>query len=172
MRKSAEQVQLSRNPRARSDGLIVRKLDEEVLVYDRERDRATCLNAFAAEVWQRCDGATAPAKIATTLGETADKAVDERAVWLALDQLSRSRLLDSDVRIPAAMLGGASRRELLRNLGIGAAAAVPAVVTIMVPTVADAQSCFPDGSGCAIDNQCCSFNCNAGVCGPGLLRQR
>jgi hypothetical protein len=170
MRKSAGPIDSAKNPRARSEGLIVRKLDAEVLVYDRESARATCLNAFAAAVWQRCDGTADAAKIARVLGEDRAEPVDARAVWLALDQLSRSHLLDESIGIPAATLGGTSRRELLRTLGIGAAAAVPAVTTIVVPTAADAQSCFPDGFACVINEQCCSLNCNSGACGPQLGR--
>jgi hypothetical protein len=158
------------NPRARSEGLIVRKLDDEVLVYDRKRERAICLNAFAAEVWERCDGRTSPPALARALTDAQADPVDERAVWLALDQLSRSHLLEEAVPLPPAVLAGTSRRELFRTLGIGAAAAVPAVTSILVPNVADAQSCFPDGFGCVINEQCCSFNCNSGACGPGLGR--
>ena len=155
-------------PRARSEGLIVRKLDGEVLVYDRDGDRATCLNPFAAEVWERCDGRTTPAALARAVAASRSDAVDERAVRLALDQLSRARLLEAGSSSPSSARHGASRRELLRTLGVGAAVAVPMVTSIVVPRMADAQSCFPDGAGCAGDSQCCSFNCNDGVCGPAL----
>jgi hypothetical protein len=155
-------------PRARTDGLIVRKLDGETLVYDRDGDRATCLNLFAAEVWERCDGQATPAELARAVAASRSDVVDERAVWLALDQLSRARLLEPGSGSTSSAHPGVNRRDLLRTLGVGAAAAVPMVTSIVVPRMADAQSCFADGAGCVLDSQCCSFNCNGGVCGPPL----
>jgi hypothetical protein len=155
-------------PQARTEGLIVRKLDGEVLVYDRDGDRATCLNAFAAEVWGRCDGQTSPAALARAVAESQSQVVDERAVRLALDQLSRAHLLEAGGGSPPSAQHGTSRRELLRALGVGTAFAVPMVTSIVVPRMADALSCFPDGAGCVTDGDCCSFNCNDGICGPQL----
>ncbi|MBV9278705.1 MAG: hypothetical protein JOZ41_01360, partial [Chloroflexi bacterium] len=43
-------------PRARKNGLIVRELEDEVLVYDLERHRAHCLNRAAGLVWKHADG--------------------------------------------------------------------------------------------------------------------
>jgi hypothetical protein len=68
---------------------------------------------------------------------------------------------------------GLSRRDALRRValvGAGAAAAAPLVKSIVAPTPAQAGTtpCFPDGTGCSIDAQCCSNNCNGGVCGPPL----
>ncbi len=64
-------------PCARTEGLVVRKLDGEVLVYDRDRDRAIYLNAVAAEVWERCDGHSSPAAMARAVGKSRSDAVDE-----------------------------------------------------------------------------------------------
>ena len=74
-------------PKAKTERLIVREIDGETLVYDRGRDTASCLNEFAARVWRECDGETSVAAIAAALGE------DERAVWLALHQLTKAQLL-------------------------------------------------------------------------------
>jgi hypothetical protein len=70
-------------PKAKPDRLIVREIDGETLVYDRSRDAASCLNEFAAKVWRECDGETSVSEIAAALGE------HERAVWLALHQLTK-----------------------------------------------------------------------------------
>ena len=141
-------------PSARRDGLIVRDLADETLVYDRDCDVAICLNAFAAEVWRHCDGKTSVADIALSIGAESAQVVDERAVWLALDQLSRKHLLQQSVKLPAAVLGGNSRREMFRAIGIGSMVAVASVV---VPTAAAHASCVPSGSGpCNITTNCCS----------------
>jgi hypothetical protein len=164
--KSSLSAATRTKPRARTDGLIVRRLDGEVLVYDRDRDRATCLNTFAADVWERCDGRTSPAALAHGVAKSPSDAVDERAIWLALDQLSRAHLLETGVSIPASVLNGTNRRELLRTLGLGVAIGVPMVTSILVPRVADAASCRPVGGPCAANADCCSFNCSSGLCQP------
>lgn len=151
-------------PRARTEGLIVCELDEEMLVHDRGADRASCLNAFAAEVWERCDGEATPAEIAAAMAAARGAPVDPRAVWLALDQLSRSGLLEAAVPLPASVLQGTSRREVLRTLGLGAAAFVPAVTSIAVPPAAAQVSPLPNGSPCRSGMDCASGFCSSGVC--------
>ncbi|HEX8686306.1 MAG TPA: PqqD family protein, partial [Pyrinomonadaceae bacterium] len=54
-------------PRARAEGVVVREVAEEVLVYDLDTHRAVCLNATAAAVWRLCDGRRAPADIRRAL---------------------------------------------------------------------------------------------------------
>jgi Coenzyme PQQ synthesis protein D (PqqD) len=61
-------------PKAKTERLIVKEIDDETLVYEVSRHAATCLNEFAAKVWRRCDGTTSVADIADALGE------DERDV--------------------------------------------------------------------------------------------
>src|ERR1700716_498634 len=92
-------------PIARKQGLVIQELPDEVLVYDLERDRAHCLNETAAFVWQRCDGRNSTAQIARTLGDRLNCEVDEKIVWLALDQLGRSHLLESQPATPPPVMG-------------------------------------------------------------------
>ena len=134
-------------PKAKTERLIVTQIDGETLVYDRARDAATCLNEFAAKIWRRCDGATSVADIADALGE------DERAVWLALHQLNKSKLLVEEIALPADMRTGKTRREIAGQLGLGAA--VAAVSSIVMTTAAHA-SCLPIGSVCTSTSQCCA----------------
>jgi hypothetical protein len=99
-------------PKAKTERLIVREIDGETLVYDRGRDAASCLNEFAARVWRECDGETSVAAIAAALGE------DERAVWLALHQLTKAQLLTEAIAFPPDMSAAKSRREIA-GLGVG-----------------------------------------------------
>ena len=62
-------------PRARTDGLVINELTDEVLVYDLKRDKAHCLNAAAASVWKQCDGRTTVAEIARRLSEPGAQSV-------------------------------------------------------------------------------------------------
>jgi len=153
-------------PRARKDDLVVKEMPDEVLVYDLTRDKAHCLNRTAALVWSYCDGRTSVAKIAGRLGKELNSNVDERVVWLALNQLSKNHLLEESI-VPPALMAGINRRELIRALGVAAVVAVPVVTSIVAPTPAQAQSCLPDGSACPDALPCCpGTTCTAGTCTP------
>ena len=118
-------------PRRRDKELLVRPLSDETLVYDLTRDKAHCLNPAAAAVWQHCDGRTSVPQLAAILRRECDIAADEDLVWLALRQLQKARLLQERLQPPSDRQR-TSRRELIRRLG--AAAAVPLVMTILAPT--------------------------------------
>jgi hypothetical protein len=136
-------------PKAKTERLIVREIDSETLVYDRGRDAASCLSEFAARVWRECDGETSVAAIAAALGE------DERAVWLALHQLTKAQLLTDAIAFPPDMGPAKSRREIGGQLGLGAAAFVTSIVA---PMPAQAASCLGLNTPCM-----------TGVCCPPLV---
>jgi len=145
-------------PRQRKQGLIIKRLPDEVLVYDQDRDRAHCLNQSAAAVWEQCDGQTTAAEIARSIQKQTGATVGEEVVWLALEQLGRDHLLEESVHWPAS-LPAMTRREAVRRIGIGAAVALPLVTSIIAPTPAQAATCLPSGANCTSDTQCCSGNC-------------
>ncbi|HMF55158.1 MAG TPA: PqqD family peptide modification chaperone [Pyrinomonadaceae bacterium] len=156
-------------PFARKDGLVVRELPDEVLVYDLERDKAHCLNQTAAMVWKHCDGQTSVPEMAQLLQKELNAQVDEKFVWFALDQLSKDHLLEERVTMPAAIItSGMNRRQMMRALGIAAVVAVPVVTSIVAPTPAQAATCFAGGTPCTSGAQCCSGSCvgSPGVCAP------
>ena len=143
-------------PKAKTERLIVTEIDGETLVYDRARDAASCLNGLAAKVWWQCDGETSVAGIAAALGE------DERAVWLALHQLTKSQLLTEAIALPPEMTTAKSRREIAGRLGLGAAAFVASIV---VPTAAHASCIQPNMACVLLTNTCCFGTCTiGGVC--------
>jgi hypothetical protein len=152
---------LTAKPVARKRGLVIQELPDEVLVYDLDRDRAHCLNPTAAFVWQRCNGKNTTAQIARTLGQQFDCAVDEKIVWLALDQLGKNHLLDRQPAPPPSLMG-MNRRAMVRALGIAAIVAIPVVTSIVAPTPAQAATCSAAGAACTISAECCSGICNAG----------
>ena len=126
-------------PKPKTERLIVREIDGETLVYDRSRHAASCLNEFAARVWRACDGETSVAAIAAALSE------DERAVWLALHQLTKAELLTEAIAFPPDISAAKSRREIGARLGLGAAALVTSIVA---PMAAQAASCRTRGQTC------------------------
>ena len=151
------------NPLARKEGLVIQTLPDETLVYDLERDVAHCLNRSASVVWEHCDGQTTTGQIARAVALEIDEAIDERFVWLALDQLRRNNLLAEMPDRPSNM-NGINRRTALRALGLSAAVAVPVVASIIAPTPAQAATCLGGGAACTSPAQCCSFVCNSNVC--------
>lgn len=142
-------------PQARTSGLIIEELPDEVLVYDSERDNAMCLNHTAASVWKHCDGQTSPASLARLVEKEFRTTGGDEVVALALEQLEKSHLLTEK---SVAHLSGISRRDLVRRVGI-AAALVPVITLIIVPSAKAGATCRADGSACGVDADCCSNNC-------------
>jgi hypothetical protein len=159
------------HPAARTSGLVVKTVGEEVLVYDVETHRAHSVNRVAAAVWRRCDGTRDAARIASEIQEDGVAPVTDEAVRYALAELWQARLLASPVAH-----AGITRRQLLRR--VGTVAALPLVASIVVPTAAQAQSVqlcpvgtpnagdpgLPNGAPCNVDVDCCSDICTNGVC--------
>ena len=138
-------------PAARSEGLLVESLGDELLVYDAERDRAHSLNAVAATVWELSDGDRSAGQLAEAATSKLGEPVSEDAIWRALSQLDERGLLAGE--LPRRMSGPEfSRRTALARAGlIGASAAfaAPLVKSIVLPTTAQAQaSCVPQGGDC------------------------
>ena len=145
-------------PRARQSELVTRELAGEVLVYDRNSDKAHCLNPTAALVWAHCDGQTTIAEMAQLLAGEMKTPVADEVVWFALTQLEKSSLLQTPWP-RQAKTEQISRRALVKRLGIAAAVTVPLVTSIVAPTAAAAASCLPVSAPCSANAQCCSNNC-------------
>jgi len=136
-----------KHPRARLNDLVVKQVDDEVIVYDRVDHRAICLNAVTAAVWHLCDGDTEIALMTDRLHERGFEEAADEVVLLALDQLKRAKLLEAAGENSTTRRSNVSRRRLLRELGIGAAA-VPALSVTTVPTAAQTMSCLHGGAPC------------------------
>ncbi len=135
-------------PLASNDGLLVRELAGELVVYDLGRHQAHCLNRTAALVFEQCDGRSSVAEIASRLQAELGGLADESLVWQALEQLDGARLLSHlPVRRPAPE--SFSRRDVVRRMGLGLAVVLPAVSSILVPTPAEAAVTCVAGSQCS-----------------------
>ena len=148
-------------PLARKDGLVVRELAEETLVYDEKNRKYHCLNRSVGLVWQNCDGRRTPIEISVELGRRLGCAVDDRLVWLALRQLDKFDLLQSNVALPEA-LHGLSRRDLMR-VAIPTMLAVPAIISIVAPNAAAAASAITSGN-CNKRHPTDTGGCGGGPC--------
>jgi hypothetical protein len=160
-------------PKARKEKLIIKELADETLVYDRENDRAHCLNSTAARVWQHCDGQSSVSEIAESLAKQTETKVDDTIVWLALDQLQKFNLLEEAPTAPEH-LARMNRRQLVRKVGL-ATLALPVIISIASPTPAQTASqcacapanCRPVGCPCTNPSQCVNHpgsQCSAGIC--------
>ena len=148
---------------------IVRELGDEFVIYDRESDKAHCLNRTAADVWQLCDGKRTVADIARLLQKNSEAAAAEQAVSVTLRKLERAGLLQG--RMPLSVKSSVlSRREVVRRTGIAAAAfALPVVTSMLVPAPAEAASCVPCGNLCILGGRPCCPGCTCSIVGINLI---
>lgn len=125
-------------PKARTTGLIVQDVLDEVLVYDQERFQAHCLNQAAGAIWRACDGVSDAATIAARVGAALGAEVSDEMVWHALYQLDEFSLLDMGAE-PVATMAPVTRRQLMTTLTrIGMA--LPLVMAVAAPAAAQSQS--------------------------------
>jgi hypothetical protein len=138
-------------PLARTKNLLITQVGEEVIVYDRERDTAHCLNAMAARVWHYCDGQNTVEDIAKLLEEdlevSADEDVDWRGlVWLTLEELQRFYLIQEYLSQPISSVvqsageSRVSRRKMIKTAtlvgGFAIGSMFPLVKSIVAPSPA------------------------------------
>jgi hypothetical protein len=137
------------------DGLVIRELDDETLVYDTERDEAHCLNQTAALVWKHCDGKTTAREAVQSLQSTLGVPVDTDIIWLAVKQLQRFHLVEGSQKSPSV-----SRRALVLKYA-PAALALPVIMSITAPTPAATASCATLGQSCVSLPCCAGLICNS-----------
>jgi len=161
-------------PLARTESLVIKEVEDEVLVYDLARDQAHCLNSSSATIWRLCNGKRSVAGLTAALeAETGTKS-EAGVIWLGLEELRRSHLLQEAVW-PEQMMSnkGMSRRDAVRRIGIGAAIALPIVMSITAPTAVQAAvSCGAKCKPCSTGSECCSGVCidTPSGCNPGTRR--
>ena len=155
------------NPIARSNGLVVQEMPDEVLVYDMDSNKAHCLNETAAFVWKSCDGTNSVADIVREFETNVGGRVSEDFVWLAIDQLRENGLMSAGTE---SRFAGQSRREVLKKIGLASMVALPVIASLVTP-----QSALASGSCGCINPPACltqpgcpnTANCNpAGICAP------
>lgn len=158
MKSKAGQIK----PQARKEGLVIQRVEEEVLVYDQDRHKAHCLNQTAAAVWKHCDGKTTVDEISRLLEKQLGIPVEKNVLEFGLDQLEKAQLLVAPMS--RASNGKAiSRREVMRRIGVSAAVALPLVTSIIAPRAANAVNCRATGQSCTANAECCSNNCVGGT---------
>jgi hypothetical protein len=156
----------SQFPTARTNGLVIQEVPEEVLVFDTESNNAHCLNQTAAMVWKACDGKTSVPDIAQIIGSQTGNEISDDLVWLAIDQLNEHKLLETQI---VSKFAGESRRDVLKKIGLASMVALPIIASLAAPkSVLAATSCScPSGPGaqgnfeCSLQAPACAATCQA-----------
>ncbi len=146
-------------PKNHRKNIIVKELENEILIYDIETKKAFCLNETSALVWKFCDGKTTPSEVCKMMEKELGKEVDNAIVWLTLDGLKKNGLL-SDKTATRTRYRGLTRRQVLRNIGVLSAISLPIVTSLVAPRASFAQSCVGAGtipSGQILTGSDCPF---------------
>ena len=160
-------------PLARKEGLVIKEVDDEVLIYDLARDHAHCLNASAARIWHLCDGTKSVDQLAITLARDSGAKPDATLILLGLHDLQRNHLLENGNSADQFVVQGMTRREAVRRIGIGISVVLPLVISISAPTAVQAAvSCSARCKPCSSGAECCSGVCidTPSGCNPGTRR--
>jgi hypothetical protein len=123
----------------KAQGLLTQDVGQETLVYNEALHKAFCLNPVAAQVWQLLDGVRTPGQIAMAVTNTLSMPVTEDLVLFTISALQRDGLLDNEAS-PTDFLPVPSRRDVMRQLGAGAAILLPIVAAVMAPQAAQAYT--------------------------------
>lgn len=158
--KNSEKMPLSRN-----DGLVIQEVDQEVLIYDLETNKAICLNPTAKFVWQHCDHKTSIHEVTKKLSGKFDSKITGDVVRLALNELKKANLLEKET-VSIGAEEKVSRRDLVVKYGVPMAV-LPIIMSLVAPTSAQTGSCIASGQPCTSGGTPCCGDftfCNGSVC--------
>jgi len=171
----------SEYPRNRIEKIVVQEMNDEVLIYDLEKNKAFCLNQTSAIIWRECDGKNSVADIAGTLSKKLRTPINEDLVWMAVSQFRKDDLL-ADSNELLTPLDGLSRREVVKRIGYSTMVALPLIASVTAPSAIRAQSgciapssCTPPINAASMQNLddgcfCLSnLNCLTGICPVGTM---
>ena len=164
----------TKKPLAKKADIVTQELPSELLIYNLATDRAFCLNETSAFVWKQADGQKTVGEIKGLMEREFKTAVNEDLIWLALDQMSRDQLLESELEAEQEdKFIGISRREVVRRIAMSSLIALPVIASLATPV--HAVGCPFSGAvtpdQCNANNPSCngracttSGTCNSGVC--------
>ncbi len=127
-------------PVARDKDLVVKKLNDEVVVYDLKTNNALYLNETSALIWHLCDGNRSVADIRSELKEEFGLMVSDDFILFAIYQLRRDKLLSDSDEIDK-YLKKFSGRWAIEKIGQVRLMALPSITSVTAPT-AIAASCL------------------------------
>src|ERR1700675_3987675 len=123
--------------RKRQDGRIVKRVDDELVIYDEQNHKVFHLNKAAAIVWEYCDSASSLDDLAHTLASHSELPASVDLAGLALQELRDADLIEGSFASVAHR--EVARRDVIARMA-ALALALPAVVSLLAPTPAMAAS--------------------------------
>src|ERR1700722_15414252 len=111
------------HPLARTEGLTIEEVDDEMRIYGETSDVGCVLNETAAIVWRSCDGKRTLKDFVNIVSEQLGTPAGEDMVLMALDKLAQHGLLLSGYEPRGNAAERLSRRRFFNRAGIAGAAA-------------------------------------------------
>jgi hypothetical protein len=108
---------------------IERLSDGSTAIVDNRVKSVHSLNPSATLVWEACANGATAAQIGKAIEAKSGSPVDAEVVQLALAQLQRANLIESEAPISAEAID-LGRRSLLKRAGAAGAIAIPVVLTL------------------------------------------
>lgn len=169
-------------PAVRKKDLVIQELNDEILIYDLQNNKVFGLNDTSALIWRLSNGDKTMSQIAHEASQKLNSPINEELVWLALGQLKEANLINNETEITNDYQG-ATRREVIRRIGLASMVALPMISALVAPSALQAQSscgtapnialgcsCFV--GGLSNSGNCASLCCNfvtasqPGICVP------
>jgi len=162
-------------PCSKREDVVIQELPGELLIYNLSTDRAFCLNETSAFVWKHADGEKNVDQIRSMMEREFKVAVKEDLIWLALEQLGRDELMETET---VEKFPGISRREVIRRIGLSSLIALPVIAGLATPVHAvgcpysnlvTPTQCMDNNPGCA--GRACTTSgttCTNGSCFTSL----
>jgi hypothetical protein len=137
---------MNKLPLARNVDLVVQQIDNELLIYDLQTNKALCLNETAKIVFNACDGKTSFESL-----QQQNNQINDGIIQLTLEKLSKENLLAEPVEFDLP------RRTLLKKAAL-TAIALPIISVVIAPIAIEAlsTSCSPAGIACVDVPDCCA----------------
>jgi hypothetical protein len=135
---------------ARSEDLLVEKIDGEAVVYDLESKEVHCLKPLAAVVFAHCNGTCTTDEVAQIAERELGTTFTARDVEDAVNQLEAIGLVETPLVV---LKDGVSRRDMMKKTAFAGAVAAfaPLITSIAAPSAALAASGIPSGCPCGGD---------------------
>ena len=126
-------------PKVRTTDLVLQKSGREMLIYDLNSNKATCLNETCAIVWNHCDGETSTSYLIEQYDLT------EELIAIAIDALQGQDLITANFAsgVPGQRI---ERRRFLQRTAAASTVALPIIGSLTAPESAMAQSCVGPGT--------------------------
>src|SRR5207248_10923372 len=111
-------------------------------VFDQQQQQSYALSTTSALVLQHCDGQTTPEQLTELVRRkfSVSRAEGEQLTWLALDELGKANLLETEVTRPRPLSPTLTRRQMLTTFATAGAALAVVPMVALITTQARAQA--------------------------------